>query len=136
MIHALVFAATAPFVSLYFFSQYNIVDSEPKQGAGERGAGGYDRQLATCQLTQMRKTEASFSLCVFTLMAPEHICVTCRGGGGLVRVTETDRKLYSEDLDSLAGIFLIIIFFPLLCTAYIKEPCFHPMPALWLCYRR
>lgn len=47
-----------------------------------------------------------------------------------MRGAETDRKLYSEDLDSLTGIFFNYYFSPLLRTAYIKEPCFHPVPAL------
>lgn len=100
---------------------------------------GCERQLATCRLTCVRMTEASLSLCLFTLMAPEHICVTWKGGGGLARGTETHRKLHSEVLNRLTGVIL-----PprpptpplLLHAAYIKEPCFNPVPALWLCYPR
>lgn len=68
----------------------------------------------------------SFSLCLFTLTAPEHICVTYRGGGGLVRGAEMDRKLYTENLDSLTEV--IFFFFSLslsfLRTVYIKKPLF------------
>lgn len=134
MIHALVFAATAPFVSLYFFSQCNVVDSEPKQSAGKRGARGYDRQLATCQLTRMRKTEASFSLCVFTLMAPEHICVTCRGGGGLA-LRQIENCTVRTLTASLA--FFNYYFFPPPTYSIYKGALLSPhASSLWLCYRR
>lgn len=74
----------------------------------------------------------SFPLCLFTLTAPKHICVTSKGGGGLERGAEIDRKLYTEDLDSLTG---GIFFSPPTYSAYKGAPIFS-VPALRLCHPR